>query len=454
MVEHIPLGRLRYNDYNARKELSDIDGLAEDIDESGLDNSITVRPIDDDIYEVVAGERRFAAHKQLYDDDYEVECTVRDLSDKEARTYSLRENLNREELTPMEQATGYADLITVEVNEKEVTYKEYVNDKSLTLDADSLHVPTQNHSSVKELAEQFEPSPQTIHERLSFLLLPEEAQEWIDSNRTESGVHGLPIRAARTIVNKVRSGIDDPEAALEMMADLAYTYGDPDGEYSSGMTKMGARDDYAELELDIDGRVEEYNRRKEIVEEDTEEYAELLIDRSHALTDALWTMNDEFDIVDEEIPQLDDADDPEEIPTDSLLDVCETITETLRNREQELFDRAEDLTNQETTVENRRKRVAKALSAHDENRGICEFCHSEVTQDALEATRNELGEQKENLYEESEAASDRAVEIRDQRNDLQDKRRNVEAARESYQEAIETAEEFVAETAVETDGGE
>ena len=93
-----------------RKVFSDeaIQALADSIREHGMLQPILVRPIGGG-YQIVAGERRWRAARMLGLD--EVPVTIRELSDLETMQIAIIENLQRENLNPVEEAAGYNDLI-------------------------------------------------------------------------------------------------------------------------------------------------------------------------------------------------------------------------------------------------------------------------------------------------------------------------------------------------------
>ena len=83
--------------------------LADSISEHGLIQPIVVRRRDNGYYEIIAGERRWRACKMA--GLSEVPVIVKDISDEQAAEISLVENLQREDLNPIEEAAGYRDLI-------------------------------------------------------------------------------------------------------------------------------------------------------------------------------------------------------------------------------------------------------------------------------------------------------------------------------------------------------
>lgn len=78
--------------------------LADSIRDIGLLNPIIVRPIANDRYEVIAGHRRLMAHKILREPH--IDCFVRDATDDQVEQGRFAENLQREQLSPMEEAVA------------------------------------------------------------------------------------------------------------------------------------------------------------------------------------------------------------------------------------------------------------------------------------------------------------------------------------------------------------
>ena len=87
-----------------RKHLDDeaLQGLADSIRQHGMLNPITVRPLTSDQYRIVTGERRWRAAIMANLSD--LPCIVKQLSDDELLTEQLIENLQREDLQPLDKA--------------------------------------------------------------------------------------------------------------------------------------------------------------------------------------------------------------------------------------------------------------------------------------------------------------------------------------------------------------
>lgn len=87
-----------------------LEALAESIREHGVLQPITVRPLDAGFYQIIAGERRWRAARLAGLD--EVPVNVIRVDDRTAMELALVENLQREDLNPVEEAKGYQTLIS------------------------------------------------------------------------------------------------------------------------------------------------------------------------------------------------------------------------------------------------------------------------------------------------------------------------------------------------------
>jgi len=78
--------------------------LAESIKTQGVIQPILVRPVGDNLYEIIAGERRWRASRMA--GLQSVPVVIRDIPDNQALAVALIENIQREDLNPLEQAIG------------------------------------------------------------------------------------------------------------------------------------------------------------------------------------------------------------------------------------------------------------------------------------------------------------------------------------------------------------
>lgn len=99
-----------------------LEALAESIKEHGLIQPIVVKPADNGMYVIVAGERRWRASKLA--GLKEVPCVEGDYNEKQVMELALVENLQREDLNPIEEAEGYRKLMdTFGLTQEEVSVR-------------------------------------------------------------------------------------------------------------------------------------------------------------------------------------------------------------------------------------------------------------------------------------------------------------------------------------------
>lgn len=110
-IQDIELDKIVPNRYQPRREFSDdsIKELAETLDKDGLLQPIVVREDGKDHYEIIAGERRYRAAKSL---NWEtIPAIVNNMNDDQAASLALIENLQREDLNPIDEAKAYTNLM-------------------------------------------------------------------------------------------------------------------------------------------------------------------------------------------------------------------------------------------------------------------------------------------------------------------------------------------------------
>jgi ParB family transcriptional regulator, chromosome partitioning protein len=112
-IKKIPIDHIIPNRYQPRTVFDDekIEELARTIHIHGVIQPIVVREFDQERFEIIAGERRWRAMKKL--EWEEVPAIVKNLSDSETASVALIENLQREELSPIEEAMAYGKLLEI-----------------------------------------------------------------------------------------------------------------------------------------------------------------------------------------------------------------------------------------------------------------------------------------------------------------------------------------------------
>lgn len=119
-LSKLPIEFLVPGKYQPRKDMSPdaLEDLASSIRAQGVIQPIVVRKVEDNKYEIIAGERRWRA-SQLAQLD-EVPCLVKDVPDEAAVAIALIENIQREDLNAMEEAQALDRLM----NEFSLTHQE------------------------------------------------------------------------------------------------------------------------------------------------------------------------------------------------------------------------------------------------------------------------------------------------------------------------------------------
>lgn len=114
-VIDLPLSELRPNPYQPRKTFDQkaLDELASSIKQSGVFQPIIVRKSDVKGYEIIAGERRFRASKLAGKET--IPAIVREFDEEAMMQIAVLENLQREDLNPMEEAEAY-DMLMKKLN--------------------------------------------------------------------------------------------------------------------------------------------------------------------------------------------------------------------------------------------------------------------------------------------------------------------------------------------------
>ena len=201
-ISYVGLEKIRPNPFQPRENFDKkrLEELVSSIKEKGVLQPVIVRHKEDG-YELIAGERRLRAAKAL--GMGEIPVIVRDVSDADALEFSLIENIQREELNPIEEAKAFQRLID------------------------------EFKFSQEEVAKAVGKERATISNAIRLLGLPKRVQEMVVSGELTmghgrallslSGEHtilklanrilrrGLSVREAEHIVSKRKSAISAPE---------------------------------------------------------------------------------------------------------------------------------------------------------------------------------------------------------------------------------------------------
>ena len=97
------------NQPRKRFDCDELEGLAESIRQNGIIQPLTVRKLQSGYYQIIAGERRWRAARMA--GLTQVPAVVIEADDRKAMELALIENLQRQDLNPVEEALGYQSLI-------------------------------------------------------------------------------------------------------------------------------------------------------------------------------------------------------------------------------------------------------------------------------------------------------------------------------------------------------
>ncbi|MCW5771397.1 MAG: ParB/RepB/Spo0J family partition protein [Rhodospirillaceae bacterium] len=193
----LPIGNLTPGKFQPRRRFvpEEIEALTQSIREKGILQPVLVRPLagEPGKYEIVAGERRWRAAQQAQ--LHEIPALVRELEDRDTLEVALVENLQRQDLSPLEEARGYQRMID-----------EFARTQG-------------------EVAQVVGKSRPHVANMLRLLTLPARVQEMLDDGRLSAGharslvgleaadavaeriaAQGLSVREAEQLAQRVRDG--------------------------------------------------------------------------------------------------------------------------------------------------------------------------------------------------------------------------------------------------------
>ncbi|MBL0318728.1 MAG: ParB/RepB/Spo0J family partition protein [Alphaproteobacteria bacterium] len=110
-IQTLLLNEIEPGQFQPRKHFDDqaLQELATSIKQNGVLQPIVVRAVGQGVFEIVAGERRWRASKLA--GKTEIPVVIKEMTDKEAMEIALLENVQRQDLNPLEEAQGYHQLI-------------------------------------------------------------------------------------------------------------------------------------------------------------------------------------------------------------------------------------------------------------------------------------------------------------------------------------------------------
>jgi ParB family chromosome partitioning protein len=206
-LQQLPVDQIQRGRYQPRQDLRQdtLQELAESIRAQGVVQPIVVRPLDGGGYELIAGERRWRAAQLV--GLREVPAVVRAVSDQAAIAMALIENIQREDLNPLEEATALQRLI----NEFALTHQQ--------------------------AAEAVGRSRAAVTNLIRLLELTEDVQQWVRERKLDMGharallslspalqreaaqqvlVRGLSVRETEDLARRLQQATHSPASAKSL----------------------------------------------------------------------------------------------------------------------------------------------------------------------------------------------------------------------------------------------
>lgn len=209
-AQTVPIEFLTASPLQPRRRFAEaeLEALADSLKAYGVLQPLLVRPRPGATpgYEIVAGERRWRAAQRA--GLHELPVVVRDFADREVLEIALVENLQREDLSPIEEAEGYQRLLT------------------------------EFGRTQEELAQEIGKSRSHIANTLRLLKLPEAVRRFLEEGRLSAG-------HARTLL-----GADDPEALARSIIERGMSVRDTEAMVQTG--KLVQRSAKSRIDRDPD----------------------------------------------------------------------------------------------------------------------------------------------------------------------------------------------------------
>ena len=199
----IRLNEIEPNRAQPRKDFNDkaLAELADSIAQHGVLQPLLVRPIPGGGYQIVAGERRWRAARMA--GLSELPAVIRDLSDAEMMELALIENLQREDLTPIEEARGYKALIDeYGLTQDEIAKTVGKSRPAITNALRLLHLP-------QEALDLLAAGKISAGHARALLMFPDE-ESMLEAARL-TAAHWLSVRELERLAKKASEQKDAPE---------------------------------------------------------------------------------------------------------------------------------------------------------------------------------------------------------------------------------------------------
>lgn len=210
-LEDLPVEFLQRGKYQPRRDIQQeaLQELADSIKAQGVMQPIVVRPVGDQRYEIIAGERRWRACQLA--GLHTIPAVIRDVNDEAAIAMALIENIQREDLNPVEEAMSLKRL----QDEFELTHQEVADavGKSRTAVSNILRLL----NLTPEVRTMLERGDLEMGHARCLLTLPEDQQRTL---ARQIVARGLSVRQAEALVRSNQAAAPSPEETEKPNGDI------------------------------------------------------------------------------------------------------------------------------------------------------------------------------------------------------------------------------------------
>ena len=228
----LPLSALTPSGLNPRRRFDEtvIAELAASIGEHGLLQNLVVRPYPEHegLWQIVAGERRYRALQRLLEsgviaEDYPVSVTVREVSDFDLLLLATTENIQRQDMTPLEEADAFLKLMELGDDEESVSLKTGVSlstvrlrlrlasglcaDAKRALEADKLSLAQAQALLLGSKGLQKELLPRVLEHEVS----PRDIRKMVTEGKIPVGRNLFPLEAYTEAKGSITTDLFQPE---------------------------------------------------------------------------------------------------------------------------------------------------------------------------------------------------------------------------------------------------
>lgn len=209
-LKTLPLHKIEPNPNQPRRDFGDeeLEALAESIRQHGIIQPLTVREMPNGYYQIIAGERRWRASRLAGLD--EVPVVIMEADDRKAMELALIENLQRQDLNPIEEAEGYERLMKQFGLTQEQVAKRVVKSRSAVANAlRLLALPTEVRTMVSE--------GELSGGHARAVLAVNEADKRVEAARQ---MVGLSVRQSEALAKRMnKKPVEKPEQSPEVSVD-------------------------------------------------------------------------------------------------------------------------------------------------------------------------------------------------------------------------------------------